>query len=325
MHPLYVKSSSCELDSSGMAVDISFAGLKIPSGAYTITLNGTVTLSVTLTLDESGESTGTVKRSIGKMADELKENVMYVVTSVTSQDSPNPLIAPGGRFTVPTIPPILKASCRVGSGTDHAWIQLTGLNITAGTYSVTVKNVAFSFEVTFSDQKDENGQKQSSEASVRLFGDGSMLTFDTEYTLENVTDSALTAVDLCGMIITFSTPHATDRIVGIGTMEFTNNQKDEVSVSLSGADLANPEYIIEISPSNLLNEDTMRVAFDDQSGTLAGRVYSADGDAVHFKFGETYEIVSITRTNSQPILLFDSLDFDVPKEPARIESTSSDV
>ncbi|KAK2958377.1 hypothetical protein BLNAU_6647 [Blattamonas nauphoetae] len=226
-------------------------------------------------------------------------------------------------FTTPEAPPILKASCRVGSGTHHAWIQLTGLNIAAGTYSVTVKNVAFSFQVTFSDQKDENGQKQSSEASVRLFGDGSMLTFDTEYTLESLTDSTLNDVDLCGMIITFSTPQATDRIVGIGTMDFTDTQKDEVSVSLSGADMLNAEYIIEISPSNLLNDDTISVAFTDQSGKVAGSVYSADGDPVHFTFGQTYEIVSITRTNSQPILFFDSLSFSVPSEPARIESTSS--
>ncbi|KAK2959737.1 hypothetical protein BLNAU_5226 [Blattamonas nauphoetae] len=226
-------------------------------------------------------------------------------------------------FTTPRISPILRASCRVGSGTNHAWIQLTGLNIAAGTYSVKLKDVAFSFQVTFSDQTDENGQKQSTEASVRLFGAGSALTFDTEYTLESVTDtSTSTALDLLGMIITFSTPHATDRIVGIGTMDFTNNQKDEVSVSLSGADLANTEYIIEISPSSLLNDKTMSVTFTDQSGTVAGRVYSADGDPVHFEFGETYEIVSITRTNSQPIL-FVSLTFSVPTEPARITTTSS--
>ncbi|KAK2956830.1 hypothetical protein BLNAU_8284 [Blattamonas nauphoetae] len=226
-------------------------------------------------------------------------------------------------FTTPEEPPILKASCRVGSGTDHAWIRLTGLNITAGTYSVKLKDVAFSFEVTFSDQKDENGLKQSSEASIRLFGEGSTLTFDAEYTLESVTDSALNDVELRGVIVTFSTPQSTERIVGIGTMDFTSDQKDEVSVSLSGFDLSNTEYIIEISPSNLLNDDTMSVAFTDQSGKVVGSVYSADGEPVHFKFGKTYEIVSITRPNNQPILLFDTLAFDVPTEPARIESTSS--
>ncbi|KAK2946171.1 hypothetical protein BLNAU_18915 [Blattamonas nauphoetae] len=319
----YVKSASCDLDSSGMAVDISFAGLKIPSGAYTITLNDKIPLSVTFTLDESGESAGTVKASIGKMEDELKENVMYAVTSVTSQDEPNTLIAPGGRFTVPGAAPILEASCRVGSETNHAWIQLTGLNIAAGTYSVTLKDEEFSFQVTFTDQKDENGQKQSSQESVRLFGDGSKLTFDTEYTLESVTDSALNAVDLLGMIIKFRTPHATDRIVGIGTMNFTGNQKDEVSVSLSGADLASTEYFITTSPPSDLNGNKMSVVFIDQSGTLVGKVYSATGNAVPLDFGTTYEILSMTDTADRDILFVDTLTFDVPTEPARIESTSA--
>ncbi|KAK2958404.1 hypothetical protein BLNAU_6674 [Blattamonas nauphoetae] len=275
--------------------------------------------------------------------DRLKYNTDYTITKIvgtpsssSSSTMANDIALPQAawifnlsatpsflHFTTPEAPPILKASCRVGSGTDHAWIQLTGLNITTGTYSVKLKDVAFPFDVSFSDLKDENGQKQSTEASVRLFGDGNKLTFNKEYTLESLTDSASNAVDLRGMIVTFSTPQATDRIVGIGTMDFTNTQKDEVSVSLSGADMANAEYIIEISPSNLLNDDTISVTFTDQSGTLDGSVYSADGDPVHFEFGETYEIVSITRTNSQPILFFDTLNFSVPAEPARIESTSS--
>ncbi|KAK2963985.1 hypothetical protein BLNAU_1066 [Blattamonas nauphoetae] len=318
-----VSSASCDLDSSRVAVDIVFSGLNIPSGAHTITLNNSITLTATFTLAESGQSIGTVKTSIWKSDDELKENCVYAVTSVTSQDEPNTLIVPGGSFTVPVIPPILKASCRIGSGTNHAWIQLTGLNITAGTFSVKLKDVDFSFVVTFSAQKDENGQKQSTEASVCLFGEESKLTFDKEYTLESLTDqSTSTNLDLRGMIITFSTPQATDRIVEIGTMDFTGNQKDEVSVSLSGADLTGSEYFITTSPSSDLNDNKLSATFSGQSGTLVGRVYSAIGNAVPLKFGQTYEILSITHTNNQPILLV-PLSFSVPTEPARIESTSS--
>ncbi|KAK2950352.1 hypothetical protein BLNAU_14687 [Blattamonas nauphoetae] len=320
----YLTSASCDVDYNQMDVDITLEGLNVPTGEYTVTLNGTITLTAAFTLDESGKSIGRGTKSIGTLEDHLQLQSHYSVTSVTSKDALNILIAPGGSFSVPAIPPILKTSCRVGSGTDHAWVQLTGLNIAAGTYSVKLKDVAFSFEVTFNDGSDGTRQVLSTEASVRLFGAGSMLTFGVEYTLESVTDTSTSnPVDLYGSTISFSTPQPTDRIVGIGTMDFTDNQKNEVSISLSGADMTTTEYFIKTEPSSVLNDHKMSVVFTEQSGKLVGKVYSATGNAVPLDFGETYEILSITDSNEDPVLFFDKLTFYVPTEPARIESTSS--
>ncbi|KAK2940302.1 hypothetical protein BLNAU_24793 [Blattamonas nauphoetae] len=82
---------------------------------------------------------------------------------------------------------ILKATCRLGNGTNHAWIQLTGLNIAPGTYTVTLVGMrGFSFDVTFSGATDEKGRALSEETPVRLFGEGSTLTFGTEYQIDAV-------------------------------------------------------------------------------------------------------------------------------------------
>ncbi|KAK2950281.1 hypothetical protein BLNAU_14773 [Blattamonas nauphoetae] len=340
MGPLLTQKVEAFLDIESLRIDLVVKG-KVPLESQEY--------EVTVAENEGGaEMTGHLKLSGGTgtlvlpSKDTLKFNTGYTITKIVAVVDPsssslmtnditipqeawafnldaNPSFA---TFTTPKIPPILKASCRAGSGTDHVWIQLTGLNITAGTYSVTLEGLEFSFPVRFTDGSDVISQVLSSEASIRLFGDGSKLTFGTEYTLKSVTDtSTSTPLDLCGLIITFTTPQATDRIVGIGTMGFTNSQKDEVSVSLSGSDLVSTEYFIETSPPSVLNGNKLSVTFTDQSGTLVGKVYSAFGNAVPLKFGETYEIVSVTRTNNQPIL-FVALTFSVPNEPARIESTS---
>ncbi|KAK2950848.1 hypothetical protein BLNAU_14266 [Blattamonas nauphoetae] len=169
----YVKSASCDLDSSGMAVDISFAGLKIPSGAYTITLNDTTTLSVTLTLDESGESTGTVKRSIGELEDDLQENMFYSVTSVTSQDEPNTLIAPGGNFTVPEGARLSDVACNEIANTEQTKLLISfnseHLEPTKK-YTLTLKRTDTSDDlITREVTTDENGVLPSIEETLYPF------------------------------------------------------------------------------------------------------------------------------------------------------------
>ncbi|KAK2950284.1 hypothetical protein BLNAU_14776 [Blattamonas nauphoetae] len=324
MGPLLTQKVEALLDLESLRIDVVVKG-KVPleSQEYEVTIkeqSGGTELTGRLQLSDE---TGTI---VLPSKDTLKYNTGYTITKIVAVVDPsstpsmtnditipqeawafnfasNPSFA---SFATPKIPPILKASCRAGTGT----------------YNVTLKEEAFSFRVTFSDERDDEGHVLSSEASVRLFGDGSKLNFDTEYTLKSVKHaSTWVFADMCGMIITFTTPQATDRIVGIGTMDFTNSQKDEVSVSLSGSDLVSTEYFIETSPSSDLNGNKLSVTFTDQLGTLVGKVYSAIGNAVPLKFGQTFEIVSVTHTNNQPIL-FVPLSFSVPTEPARIESTS---
>ncbi|KAK2963107.1 hypothetical protein BLNAU_2130 [Blattamonas nauphoetae] len=222
-------------------------------------------------------------------------------------------------FTTQTI---LKASCRVGSGTNHVWIQLTGQTIAKGTYSVALTELEFSFEVTFTDARDENGHVLSTEASVRLFGDESKLSFNKEYTLKGVTEtSTSTFIDLSGMLIPFSTPLPTERIVGIGTMTFTNSQKDEVSISLTGADLASTEYFIETSPSSVVDGNKLSAVFFAQTGLIVAKVFSTNDSEVPLQFNQKYEVVSITDSLDTPILI-DRLSFTVPPSPLRITSLS---
>ncbi|KAK2944853.1 hypothetical protein BLNAU_20196 [Blattamonas nauphoetae] len=145
---------------------------------------------------------------------------------------------PGHAMSSPT-PQILKATCRLGNGTNHAWIQLTGLNIAPGTYTVTLVGMrGFSFDVTFSGATDEKGRALSEETPVRLFGEGSTLTFGTEYQIDAVIhQTTKEQLNFGGLIITFTTPAATSRIVEMGEETLTLPQKDAVSVPLSGADM----------------------------------------------------------------------------------------
>ncbi|KAK2954398.1 hypothetical protein BLNAU_10730 [Blattamonas nauphoetae] len=226
-------------------------------------------------------------------------------------------------FVAPEAPPILKASCRLGNGSNHAWIKLTGLNITAGTYTVTLVGVSgFSFGVTFASETDEKGRPLSEETSVRLFGEGSTLTFDTEYQIDTVINStSQEPLNLAEMIITFTTPVATSRIIGMGEETLTLPQKDSVSVPLSGEDMKDTTYLVEVSLSDVVLEEPLSAVFSANSGTLVGRVYSASGSEVPLEYGKTYEVVSVTNSAFDAVL-FNPFSFTVPTEPARIKSIS---
>ncbi|KAK2941938.1 hypothetical protein BLNAU_23154 [Blattamonas nauphoetae] len=226
-------------------------------------------------------------------------------------------------ISLPTSP-ILKASCRLGNGTNHAWIQLTGVNIAPGTYTVTLVGMSgFSFDVTFSGATDENGRPLSEETPVRLFGEGSTLTFDSEYQIDTVINStSQEPLNLTEMIITFTTPVATSRIIGMGKETLTLPQKDSVSVPLSGADMKDTKYLVEVSQSDVVLDAPLSAVFSANSGTLVGRVYSASGSGVPLEYGKTYGVVSVTNSVKDAVL-FNPFSFTVPAEPARIKTIAS--
>ncbi|KAK2955259.1 hypothetical protein BLNAU_9811 [Blattamonas nauphoetae] len=228
-------------------------------------------------------------------------------------------------FTTPAPPPILRVSCEVGRGTDHAWIELTGMNIAEGTYTVCLTESTLTFNVTFSGSKDSKGQYKSSNASVRLFGDGALLSFGTTYTVKSVADASTSdIVDLVGMIISFTTPAASSRLTGIGEMVLIGDEKDSVSVSLTGTDLKNMEYWIETSPSSEVNGAKLSVVLSESSGTVVGKVYSVTGSGVALEYGRTYSITKMTNADDDAVL-FVPLSFTVPDEPARLENVSLTV
>ncbi|KAK2947684.1 hypothetical protein BLNAU_17354 [Blattamonas nauphoetae] len=228
-------------------------------------------------------------------------------------------------FTTPSPPPILSVSCEDGLGTDHAWIQLTGMSIEEGTYTVALDGTTFTFDVTFSGPKDSNGQYKSSKASVRLFGAGSKLTFAKQYRLKSVTDKSTSIpVNLVGMIINFTTPVASSRLTTIGVMNLIGDQKDEVSVQLYGANLKATQYFIETSPSSEVSGEKLSVVFSESSGTLVGKVYSVSGNGVALEYGRTYSITKMTNAENDAVL-FVPLSFTVPDEPARLANVSLTV
>ncbi|KAK2946886.1 hypothetical protein BLNAU_18185 [Blattamonas nauphoetae] len=230
---------------------------------------------------------------------------------------------PGHIISVPT-PQILKSSCRLGNGPNHAWIQLTGVNIAPGTYTVTLVGMSgFSLNVTFSGATDEKGRPLSEETPVRLFGEGSTLTFGTEYQIHTVIhNTTKLSIFLGRLMISFTTPSAASRIIGMGVETLTPPQKDSVSVPLSGADMKDTTYLVEVSLSDVVLEEPLSAVFSANSGTLVGRVYSASGSGVPLEYGKTYGVVSVTNSENDAVL-FNPFSFTVPAEPARIITISS--
>ncbi|KAK2947349.1 hypothetical protein BLNAU_17736 [Blattamonas nauphoetae] len=231
---------------------------------------------------------------------------------------------PGHLVSFPTSSPILKASCRLGNGTNHAWIQLTGLNIAPGTYTVTLVGISgFSFDVTFIDGTDEKGRPLSEETSVRLFGEGSSLTFGTEYQIDAVLNAtSKEPLNLAKLMLSFTTPAFTSRIIGMGMETLTLPQKDSISVPLSGADMKDTTYLVEVSLLDVVLEEPLSAVFSANSGTLVGRVYSASGSEVPLEYGKTYGVVSVTNSAFDAVL-FNPFSFTVPAEPTRIKSIAS--
>ncbi|KAK2954089.1 hypothetical protein BLNAU_10906 [Blattamonas nauphoetae] len=324
--PTRIENGTCRLSADRTEVIVEFTGRALKTGPYkvVVTHNGG---SETHTLDGSLNSDGSIEGSHTASlndADFLIFGETYTVTSATL-NTVSILYNSGIDLTIPGLPPIVDASCDVGQGTDHAWIELTGMSIAEGTYTVCLTESTLTFNVTFSGSKDSKGQYKSSKASVRLFGDEALLSFGTKYTVKSVADaSTLAPVDLVGMIISFTTPAASSRLIGIGEKKLIGDQKDSVSVSLTGADLKNMEYWIETSPSSEVNGAKLSVVFSESSGTLVGKVYSVSGSGVALEYGRTYSITKMTNAENDAVL-FVPLSFTVPDEPARLVNVSLTV
>ncbi|KAK2955074.1 hypothetical protein BLNAU_10005 [Blattamonas nauphoetae] len=230
---------------------------------------------------------------------------------------------PGHIMSLPTLQ-ILNASCRLGNGPNHAWIQLTGVNIAPGTYTMTLVGMSdFSFDVTFSGATDEHGRPLSEEMPVRLFGEGNILTFGTEYQIDAVIhNTSKLSIFLGRLMVSFITPAVASRIIGLGKETLILPQKDSVSVPLSGADMKDTTYLVEVSLSDVVLDAPFSAVFSANSGTLVGRVYSASGSVVPLEYGKTYGVVSVTNSEKDAVL-FNPFSFTVPAEPARIKTIAS--
>ncbi|KAK2951632.1 hypothetical protein BLNAU_13371 [Blattamonas nauphoetae] len=219
--------------------------------------------------------------------------------------------------------PVLEVKIQPGSGQNHAWIEFSDPDINEGTYTVTLVGITgFSFDVTFSGATGPNGWPLSEPTLFRLFGVGSSLTFMTEYRIASfINNESQQPLDLNGMSVIFFTPPATARIVEMGQAELIGDQKDEISISLTGVNLLNTKYFIETDPSSLVDGHKLSAVFDDQTGTIVAKVYSTTESEVHLQYGQKYEVLSITDKHNTPIL-FDHLSFTVPPSPIRITSLS---
>ncbi|KAK2944634.1 hypothetical protein BLNAU_20433 [Blattamonas nauphoetae] len=222
--------------------------------------------------------------------------------------------------------PILTVDIQPGSGQNHAWITISGPDINEGIYTVTLEGITgFSFEVTFSGATGPNGHPLSEPSPLRLFGDGSSLTFEAQYKIASIVNrESQVPLDLNGESPAFVTPGPSARIVEMGQAELIGDQKDEISISLTGALLPYTEYFIETDPPCLVDGQKLSALFDDQTGTMVAKVYSTTESEVLLQYNQKYDVVNILDQNDKPIL-FDCLSFTVPPSPIRFTSLSVEL
>ncbi|KAK2960074.1 hypothetical protein BLNAU_4957 [Blattamonas nauphoetae] len=224
-------------------------------------------------------------------------------------------------------PPQLNAVvCRSGTGLDHAWLRLVGRGVVAGTYVVHIEGMDdFACTVSFDGSTEDGTQNMySTEVSISLFGEGSKFSPNTQYEVNLVKmEGSSEGVILDPSRLFFTTPDP-PRLTSVGGVQFTDASKSSIEVDLFGVGLAAGDYTLVVSSASGAHI-TLEVEWSDSSsGKVTAIVYSLAESAVDLSFGETYTISSLSNTEGIGVV-FNTLTFMTPTEPARLVSTSSKV
>ncbi|KAK2963848.1 hypothetical protein BLNAU_1417 [Blattamonas nauphoetae] len=306
--------------------EIDETGVVIP-GTTPITLSDTfggVTGDAALT-------THTLSIPLFPVPQKMKYSCRYRITSLSISTVPT-AVEQTATFEVPTEPArIVGIWGELRSSGNTTNIVVRGRQIPQGTYTLKLdSSTGPSFEVSFSDAVSE--ERNSSVASVSIFGDQPVLSFKQAYTIFSLTSKVapLTSILIDANPNSFIVSEPS-RITSLVISEWSDSSKTTATLTMTGRALeAETCYAFQLkglpkSSSSNANTDphfkTLSITSSSTSpydvGSLPVVLYPSD--SADLLFGYTYTVQSVTQDGT-PLLLNSGLTFTTPEEPARIST-----
>ncbi|KAK2949910.1 hypothetical protein BLNAU_15139 [Blattamonas nauphoetae] len=316
IEPARIVGVSCVLDESGNTTSFKLKGRQIPSGTYEVILNDANGPSFDITFSDplSEERDSDVKSlTISGSNPVLSFGTLYTLFSVKSFliDEENK------SFAVAEPPRIVGVSCVLDESGNTTSLKLKGRQIPVGTHKVTLNDAnGPSFDIKFSSPLSD--ERESDVTTVSIFGDGSLLSFNTTYKLFSV-GSFL--IDSGNNSFSISEP---SRLTSVGSVLFADDRKTTISIELVGVEM--PTTPLKLFVVKEGDPEDKKVSLDatfstKETGTAIGVGFSENEEEKTIAFGLNYTVVGL-KDGDNDILIVSGLEIEMPAEPARIVLTS---
>ncbi|KAK2953825.1 hypothetical protein BLNAU_11228 [Blattamonas nauphoetae] len=351
--PPRIKTASCSLvgplQRSGAVV---LTGEALPAGeSFSISLDeidkngnviaGTTPITLSDTFDgvigDAGLTTHTLSIELFPVAQLMKYSRRYRITSLAISTVPTvrTAVEETATFEVPAEPArIVGIWVELDSSGNTTSVTLRGRQIAKGSYTVRLNSESGPwFDLSFSDGVGD--ERNSSVASVSIFGDSPVMSFGTTYTLFSVipTSSPSTPllIDANPNSFTISEP---SRITDITIGDFSDAQKTEATLTMTGRALkANTDYAMHVTgqpkSTSLMGANTepdkrtitVRSDSTDPSESCSKTIKFFPLSSAEVLFGYEYVVDSVSLDGST-LLHNSDLSFFTPEEPSRLISIS---
>ncbi|KAK2954112.1 hypothetical protein BLNAU_10929 [Blattamonas nauphoetae] len=329
-----VSSAECSKDSATSTI-VSVVGVGfVVDETYTLTLSGTPTSEPTSS--DIHAPTITVKASTRTAAQSsplslsstsdsaLRFGFTYEITNIMKGSEAG--VVDGGQFDT-SEPLVISITCDLKDGDAKTIeISISGSNIPDGQYNLVLK---------------KTGSSKETELPIKFVGSEGSVEFALFSSSEMEYEAKYEVTRLFNSLVTVALPkEATDRSL---TMPDTPARVMSASCELSG-ELKTFAKIV-ISGENLPSGKTLSVKVKqvDATGSLIGSVIELAeteiaSDTMNTKpiemkvfevnelcleYGKTYELISLTISDTASTILDESVRFSVPCAPVRITSASS--
>ncbi|KAK2955240.1 hypothetical protein BLNAU_9792 [Blattamonas nauphoetae] len=333
--PVRVKNAGCSTDQpTATVVWILGSGL-IQNETYTLTLSGKLTTdpdssdvhdtSISVVASSSTDAKSAALPLSSTSSSSLLFDHKYTITAITNGSEAG-IIDGTPSFTTRSTPKLTSLSCKLKVGdAKTAEISIIGTHIPDGLYNLVLKNTVSTKEtelkITIVDS--------SGKAEIEIFSSSS-LEYGGKYEVLSLWSSSLTvALPTDATKRLLEVPQAPARVRSVSCV-LAEDLKTHVEVVICGENLLMGKKVsvkvLEVGSSGStigseISLPSATIASKSRTEGISIEVYDADELCV--EYGKTYELTSLTISDTTSWIVDECVRFSVPCEPVRVTSASS--
>ncbi|KAK2950363.1 hypothetical protein BLNAU_14698 [Blattamonas nauphoetae] len=337
--PVRVTSASCKKEGTDKVV-VFVNGSGFVSGEfYTVSISGHPigspstppsslhNTSFAVIASSSKKATSSPLQLHPSEGSQLKFSYSYTIVGITNGTEDG--VIEGGQFDTHSQPSLISISCKLKEGdAKTAEVSISGSNIPDGLYNLVLQNTVSSKETELPMKiVDSTGRLE-----VEIFSSPDM-EYGVEYEVVSLSSSLVTVVlptDADDRLM--KVPGVPARIRSVSSV-LAEDLKTHVSVVICGENLPIGTTLTvkvkEVDPSSgspTGSESTLpdaTIASTIESEPIVIQLYEATNPIL--EYGKTYELTSLTISETTSFILDESVRLSVPCEPVRITSASCTI
>ncbi|KAK2960862.1 hypothetical protein BLNAU_4259 [Blattamonas nauphoetae] len=332
IEPVRITLASCKKeDADKTVVSVEGSGL-IENETYTLTLSGTPTDQLLLDIHETSisvlASSSTEAKSVPLLLSSTTESSLlfghrYKITGITN-GSVAGMVVGTPSFTTHSEPALTSLSCKLKEGdAKTAEIWLLGTNIPDGLYNLVLKGKGKSGEI----EQPIKIVESAGRLEIAVFS-SSLLEYGGKYEVVSLSMSSLTvALPTSATYRLLQVPDAPARVRSASCV-VAGEKKTRVEVVICGEILpVKGTLSVKVnavgssgstSGSEIGLPDT--TIGSEENPTIEIEVYDVSNPCL--EYGKTYELTSLTFSETTSWILDESVRFSVPCEPVRVTAAS---